>query len=120
MKFQYLISFAFILFLFACAGGGKLEFDSPDQYTHIAVSAESASIPMDPLQLTVSVRSPAFTKDMQLEAQMSNLSEATCSVKWIDSRRAQILLQEKDETSRMIEVVSDSTQLRIRIVDSNE
>lgn len=120
MKFLYQISFALLFFLGACAGGGKLEFDSPDQYTHITVSAESASVPMDPLQVTVAVRSPAFTKDMQLEAQMSNLGEATCSIKWIDARTAQILLQEKDETTRMIEVVSDSTQLRIRMVDSNE
>ena len=97
-----------------------MEFDSPDQYTHITLSAESASMPMDPLQVKVSVRSPAFSKEMSLEAEMSNLSAATCSIKWLDARTALIQLQERDETSRMIEVISDSTQLRIRVVSSNE
>jgi hypothetical protein len=120
MKRLNFLSLFFLLTLLSCAGGGEMEFDSPDQYTHITLSAESASMPMDPLQVKVSVRSPAFSKEMSLEAEMSNLSAATCSIKWLDARTALIQLQERDETSRMIEVISDSTQLRIRVVSSNE
>lgn len=119
-KRNVIFTLLILMVLTSCAGGGKMEFDSPDQYTHVTVSAESASLPMDPLEITVAVRSPAFTREIQLEAMMSNLSEATCTLKWLDGQRAELLLMERDETSRLIEIISDSTQLKIRLVDSNE
>lgn len=119
-KLNVLSTLLLLMVLVSCAGGGKMEFDSPDQYTHITVSAESASMPMDPLQITVAVRSPAFTRELNFEAMMSNLSEATCSLKWVDGQKAELRLMERDETSRLIEIISDSTQLKIRLVDANE
>jgi hypothetical protein len=118
--FIVLVSSFLLLVLSSCAGGGTVTFHSPDQYTQIVVSAESASVPMDPLMVTVSVHSPSFKRDIQLEAQMNSLNEATCSVEWKDARTAYLRLQERDETSRLIEVISDSVQLSIRLIDRNE
>jgi hypothetical protein len=112
--------FSFLLLFGACAGGGSLSFHSSDQFTQITVSAESASMPMDPLQVRIEVKSPSFNRSIKLEAEMNSLNAATCSVEWKDAHTAFVRLHERDETTRMVEVISDSLQLSIRLIDRNE
>lgn len=117
---QYFLFILITVLVTACSEGGEIESYAPDRSSTIYVHADAASFPLDPLQITVRVKSGAFDRELNLEAMMSGLNESTCKIQWKSDHLAYITFLESDETSRKVEVISDSTQLRIRLMEENE
>jgi len=119
-KYLFFFLLLGILSFSACSTGGSLQSVSPDGLTNVQIQAPNAHFPFDPLSVEIKVKNASFEKVMKLELMITNLNDATCKIEWISNHQAFITFQEKDETQKRVELISNPLYLRLRVMGEKE